>query len=256
MFKLNDRLKAIVAHHVCKGWEKCRYDDMIIGDHTFPDGIVDAVGISVPSDRRLEVAWYAAQRLRSLFTERHAAWKLRLSSDEAMQFLIDEACSEVIEKLRFPPPVVLPIERRTGNILENGFSEWLPFRARMAPRSLGVYLLAQFDDGCPTSVEPLNSCVIDIGMSASRKVSIAGRLDGFQLVALTGRAPPFLGKSSGWTYRVNFVREYEQLVNFKGLYVSWIRMDDRSKPEIARAERDYLNAYCAMHNMRPAINRR
>jgi hypothetical protein len=142
--------------------------------------------------------------------------------------------------------------------MDNGFTEWVLFRCRTGvPSKPGIYLLAQFDDGPAATVDPLtpDPAVIDIGMSASASVGIKSRLDGFEEVAHTGRGKSKAGKSSGWTYRTAFVKSYEQLINFGGLYVSWIEIPNGNDELIEKMEDGYISIFKLTHGRSPAICR-
>ncbi|MBI1902050.1 MAG: hypothetical protein HYS13_13185 [Planctomycetia bacterium] len=102
----------------------------------------------------------------------------------------------------------------------------------------------------PDSVVPLDQEVIDIGMS---KRSIRQRLDGFEQTALK----PCRGKkSSAWKYRNEFVQDYDELINFAGLFVSWRTFPWSLNEGVFDYEQRLLREYRDKWGRRPAINQR
>jgi hypothetical protein len=61
---LTDELRKVIQRHIDRGWEDCRYEEMIVGETPHDPCIVDCLGLDVPVDRRDEVAWYAVFVMR------------------------------------------------------------------------------------------------------------------------------------------------------------------------------------------------
>ncbi|MCI0359603.1 MAG: hypothetical protein L0211_14095, partial [Planctomycetaceae bacterium] len=213
---------------------------------------LDVIGVPVPIERREEVAFYAAQRLRNDYPERNEAWVRRVWQDGEIARIIEIIRDEIRQTLSHRP-VAIPLFRfgtGTKAAQSNGFTPWVLFRNRATvPRTSGIYLIAQFDSSIPEIVDPLAFEVIDIGMAGSQKID--QRLHGFEQVALTGWG----GKSSGWTYHTEFVKDYDQLVNFTGLYASWIELPDWDVREIASHENWFLVEFMGKWDRRPRINK-
>jgi hypothetical protein len=244
--------RRVVQRSVEIGWKHLRYEEMILVPYLdIGKSLADTLAFDIPDHRRDEGAFYAAIVLRKEFIESNANWVRRLGRSEEVDRLLDIVHREIVETIerrpearRLPIPPALDLQ-----VQESGFIAWRPFSNREpVPQSQGVYLLARFDASPPQIVDPCDEAVIDIGMAD--KQTIRQRLNGFQSVALTGRG----GKSSGWPYRNSFVRSYEELINFAGLYVSWRTFPWPGNESIAVYEDRLLKEYRSTWMRRPAIN--
>jgi len=256
-FEARTVAEAIIRRHVAMGWWKMApYERMICDiDVEYGVSLLDIIEVAVPKNRREEVAFYAAQQLRHTYTERNHAWNFRVRQPNEIARIVEIVRDEIRDTLSHRPiAILLPrFDSGTKAAQSNGFTPWVLFRNREpVPERSGIYLLAQFDSPIPETIDPLASEVIDIGMTASQTITIATRLDGFKNVALRGCSG---GKSSGWTYHTEFVEGYSQLLNFEGLYTSWIELPEWDRAEIDAHENWFLVEYLRKWGRRPRINK-
>ena len=207
--------------------------------------VVTHLGSPLSSERHDEAAFYAARRLRKLYPNSKALWattKWDLEVDrilEVIQSEFDLCCTE----------------RRSSTFCQTtGFIPWRLFRYR-SPVAIrgGVYLLAVYDSPPPNAVEPLGKEVIYVGKAGGRDStnSILQRLCSFELTALGG-----MGHSAGWTYRNEFVSDWESLQSFRNLYTSWNEFGVADQRDARTEEKQILIDYLKQWGRLPILNKK
>lgn len=234
---------------------RCTWEKMITNPSITPHGcLIDALDIRCPANRLSEVAFYAQQALNDVFPQfkwSAAAWNRHRWSDDEIREVIAIVAKSIHSTLSKPstelsPEVDAALEvDSTADV--SGFVPWQLLRIRKdVPGSKGVYVLADFENGRPTCIDLLGENLLYVGITDKR--TLATRLDEFVKSALGG-----FGHSAGWTFRMEYCRDWQKLRTFHQVYVSWCSLGtDQSARDL---ECRLLSQFEAKWKKLPVLNR-
>jgi hypothetical protein len=257
MWRNLDEPRQIVLASVARGWNNCRWLDMVADPQSTTHGCLLLHSTAcVPMNRWNECGFYAAHKLRRAFPFKRADWVCHDWPSDADRVL--HVVGQVIEQCAsLPQPCFRATEQDDSPLLEeqaSGFMPWRLFRRRApVPRLAGVYLIGHFKSLPEEIVDPLSANTIYIGKAGGEGIrnSLQSRLADFESTAYGGT-----GHSAGWTYGTEFVHDWESLVLFRDTYVSWRAMIPKRDGDPRTVELRLIGQYRKTHGDRPFLNRK
>lgn len=252
-----DRAKSVVAEFLERGYGNWFWDDMVGRPQQGPVGcVLEQIQCDLPASRWLEAGFYAGRELRRRYPNDRRSWNSRNWTAE-YDAILDAILEAVRECERRNPPTLTEAEPAwlpSSGVQSNGFVPWRPFRRRNpVPQQHGIYIVAFFEELPERDADPLSEHVIYIGYAGHlrNRRTIAQRLDEFEQTALGE-----LGHSAGWTYRTEFVRDWESLMLFRNTHVTWNAYDQDKAEHPREAERSLIAQFRSMWGERPFLNRK
>ena len=250
--------KAVVAEFLGRGYGNWFWDDMVgRPDRGSLGCVLQHIQTNLPVSRWTEAGFYVGRELRRRYRNDKRAWDA-MSWDTEFDTVLETILDGIRACERTAPPALATVEpaewNPTADVQPNGFVPWRLFRHRHPmPNQHGIYVFAYFEGLPEQEANPLSKSVIYIGYSGHQqnRRTIAQRLDEFEQTALGE-----LGHSAGWTYRTEFVSDWECLMLFRNTYVTWKAYGRETADHPRDAEKQLIAQFRTMWGERPFLNRK